>query len=153
MAAVVSLKEVVEEMDMIGEDYSAFLNLKTGELYGTTSEQISQAEERDDDELLDWEVEGIEKLGEILNSPDWLKLPERHSHDDYRIMERFCLDKCENPLQEKLLSAISGRGAFGRFKQAIHREGIQESWYAFRREWLSEEAAGWLELKGIEYKE
>ena len=46
-----------------------------------------------------------------------------------------------------------GAGRSGRFKEAIYRAGIQEAWYAFRRECLSEEAAGWLQVKGIVYKE
>ena len=50
------------------------------------------------------------------------------------------------------MTAISGRGAFRWFRHVIHRRGIKEAWYAFRREALAEEAAGWLEVEGIAYK-
>src|SRR5262249_27493741 len=146
MAAVVSLHAVVDEMEMLGgEEMHAFLNRQTGELYGGTTDLLTKAEEGDDEELLEWEVEGIDGLREVLESPDWLELPRRDSHEDYRIMERFCLEECQGRLQEDLLSAMTGRGAFRRFKDAIHRHGVHEAWYAFRRAWLTEEAREWLE--------
>jgi hypothetical protein len=151
MAAIVSLHDVVDEMEILGEGMHAFLNRQTGELYGGTAELLSKAEEGDED-LLGWEVEIVGRLREILTSPDWLELPRRHTHEDYRIMERFCLEHCEGRLQEELLSAITGRGAFGRFKDMIHRRGIHEAWYAFHRECLAEDAAKWLEAEEIVYK-
>jgi len=51
----------------------------------------------------------------------------------------------------RLLAAISGRGAFRRFKDVIHRHGVQEAWYAFRTTALEEDAAMWLEAHGIVY--
>ncbi len=151
MALPVSLADVVDEMEMLGEgDLRAFLDRQTAELYSGTDEQIAKAEENDDD-LLDWEVEVIDRLRDILESPDWLELPQRNSHEDYRIMERFCRERCEGLLQEELLSAITNRGAFGRFQDAIHRRGVQEAWYAFRRQRIEEEAREWLEAHGIAF--
>lgn len=151
MPLPVCLQAVVEEMELLGEGMHAFLNRQTGELFGGTDEQLAMAEDCDDDELLDWEVEIIQRLREVLDSPDWLELPRRHSHEDYRVMERFCLERCADSLQEELLTAIQGRGAFGRFKDAIHRRGIDEAWYAFRREALTEEAKAWLEAHEIAF--
>jgi hypothetical protein len=148
-----SLHAVVEVMEMVGGEggMHAYLNRQTGEIYGGTEDQIAKAEESDDDELLDWEVEMIHRLREVLESHDWLELPRRDSHEDYRIMERFCHERCEGRLQEELLSAITGRGAFGRFKEVIHRRGIQEAWFAFRREHIAEEAKAWLEAHEIAF--
>ncbi len=153
MEPVVSLNEVAGELDMISPEHQAFLNRQTGELRGAPTELLSSILEGDDEELFDWEVDVGKELREVLESPDWLKLPDRHSSESYRIMEQFCLEKCESPLQEKLLSAIQGRGAFRRFKDAVHWEGIQEAWYAFRDECLREEARDWLEAQGIAYRE
>jgi hypothetical protein len=129
----------------------AFVNRRTGELYGGTSELRHKAEEGDDEELLEWEVEMVTKLREVMGSEDWLELPPRETSEDYRIMERFCLECCEARVQEDLLSAISGRGAFGRFKDGIHRCGVQDQWYAFRRRALAENVARWLEAQGTAY--
>jgi hypothetical protein len=156
MPLPVSLHDVVEEMDMLGGEIGirSFLNRRTGEIYGGTPDQISAAEESDDaEEFPDWEAEVIRRLQEVLDSPDWLELPERDSREDYRIMERFCLERCEGFLQDELLSAITGRGAFRRFKDALHRHGIQEAWYAFRRQELAVEARAWLEANDIAFKE
>jgi hypothetical protein len=85
-------------------------------------------------------------------SPDWLELPRRDAREDYRLMERFCLERNEGPLQEELLAAIAGRGAFGRFKGVLHRRGIQDGWYAFRRERVAAEEQEWLERHGIAFE-
>jgi hypothetical protein len=152
MAVPVSLDAVVDEMEMLSEEgMHAFLNRQTGELYGGTADQLATAEESDDEDLPDWEVDIIQRLREILDSSDWLALPGRDAHADYRIMERFCLERCAGRLQEKLLSAITGRGAFRRFKDVVHQAGIAETWYAFRRELLAEEAIAWLEANNISY--
>jgi hypothetical protein len=151
MPAAVSLRALVDELEMLGQEMHGFVNRRTGELYGGTSELLHKAEESDDEELLDWEVEMVHKLREILESDDWLALPARDTAADYRIMERFCLECCEGRVQEDLLSAISGRGAFGRFKDGIVRWGVRDEWHQFRRQALAEEAAGWLEAHGIAY--
>jgi hypothetical protein len=152
MAAIVSLRAVADEMEILTAGMHVYLNRRTGEFHGGTDEQLAKAEEDDeDDALLTWEVEIVHKLREVLESPDWLELPARHTHEEYRLMERFCLERCEGRLQEELLSTISGRGAFGRFKDCIHRRGVQEDWYDFRRTELATEAAEWLEAQGIAY--
>jgi hypothetical protein len=71
---------------------------------------------------------------------------------DYRSMERFCLEHCEGRLQEELLAAITGRGAFGRFKDLIHRHGIQDAWHTFRRACVTEAARAWLAVHEIAYR-
>jgi hypothetical protein len=152
MAAVVSLRAVADEMDLLGDEMHAYLNRQTGELYSTTTELRQKAEEGDDEDLLGWETEIIAKLREVLESPDWLHLPRRDTRDDYRIMERFCLEPTEADLQDELLRAINGRGAFRWFRDVVHRRGIKEAWYAFRREALAEEAAECLEAEGIAYE-
>jgi hypothetical protein len=152
MSVSVSLSAVVDEMELLEDGMMhAFLNTKTGELYGGTEHQIGSIDE-DDDAFPDWEVEIIQRLREIVDSPDWVELPTRNSYDDYIIMEQFCRNRCEGPLQDELLSAIQGRGAFGRFKDAVVRHGIRDAWFAYRRECLEEEAKEWLEANDIPFK-
>jgi hypothetical protein len=162
--ASVSLRAVTDESELLGQGMRSFLNRQTGELYSTTDDLLSSVEEagieddedenedEDDDDLLDLEPEEVEKLREILGSPDWLELPTRDSHDDYRIMKAFCLERCEGDVQDELLRAISGRGAFRWFRDVIHRHGLTDAWYAFRREELAAEVAGWLEAHEIAYE-
>jgi hypothetical protein len=153
MADFVSLTAVIEEMEMVSQEgIHTFLNRQTGELYGGTADQLAKAEESDDQDLLDWEVEIIHRLREILESSDWLELPRRDTHADYRLMEQFCLERCDGRFQEELWSALSGRGAFRRFKDLIHQHGIHEAWYAFRREALAELAKAWLQAHAISFR-
>jgi hypothetical protein len=152
MSNLVSLHAVIDEMEMLSQEgMHAFLHRHTGELYGGTADQLAKAEESEDEDLLDWEVETIHRLREILESSAWLELPHRDSHADYRMMERFCLERCEGRFQEEFLLAITGRGAFRRFRDLIHQRGIWEAWYAFRRELLAEEAKAWLEAHAISF--
>ena len=55
-------------------------------------------------------------------------------------------------LRNELLYRIRGSGAFRRFKDAIHRYGIAEEWYAYREQVLEEIAVSWLEVRGIAYR-
>jgi hypothetical protein len=151
MAAVVSLRAVVDEIEVLPPEWRGFLNVRTGELYSASLDDLSNAEEGEDEELLDWEVEDVEKLRAVLASGDWVELPTRDSHEDYRIMERFCLERCEGGVQDELLRAIDGRGAFRYFRDTVRRHGIEKNWYAFRHEVVAEEVVGWLEANGIEY--
>jgi len=150
MAEGVSLGELVQEMEINGDAMTAFVNRRTGEIYSATDEVLSRAEDGDDAEL-DWEIEIFEKVKEILGSPDWITAPNRSSHEDYRIMERFCIECCEHDLQDELLSAITGRGAFGRFKDIIHQNGLQDGWHEFRRRVLTEDAKSWLTVNEIPF--
>jgi hypothetical protein len=155
MPNLVSLRAVANEMETLGEGMHAFLNRSTGELFSATDDMIEEAdsEDEDDEDLPGWEVESVKRLREILGSLQWLELPPLSSHEDHHIMERFCRERCEGDLQEELLSAIQGRGAFRRFKDLIHRRGVQDAWYAFRHERLTEEAKAWLEANKIAFEE
>ena len=66
-------------------------------------------------------------------------------------MREFCLT-VESPGQrERLLAAIHGNGAFGRFKTLAGEYGILHEWYAFQEEALREIARDWCEENGIPY--
>jgi hypothetical protein len=155
MPHLVSLHAVVDEMETLGEGTHVFLNRLTGELFSATDDMIDDAEseDEDDEDLPGWEVETVQRLREILGSDQWLELPRQSSHEDHHIMERFCRESCEGDVQEELLSAIQGRGAFRRFKDLVHRRGVQDAWYAFRQERLAEEAKAWLDTNEIAFEE
>ncbi|HNT44737.1 MAG TPA: UPF0158 family protein, partial [Syntrophorhabdaceae bacterium] len=54
-------------------------------------------------------------------------------------------------LKEDLLYTIDGRGAFRRFKDAIHRLGIEKDWFKYRDGRLKELAVDWLKANGIPF--
>jgi hypothetical protein len=152
MKVIVSIKDVVNEMDVLSDEYSAFLNRHTGELVTLSNEEISAAEEDDNiDEYPEWQQDMILKAKEVINSDDYLPLPNKFEIHEYHIMEKFCHTIEDDKIRWNLLDKIRGRGAFSRFKNAIQMNGIEEEWYRFRQEELEKIAIDWLEVNQISY--
>jgi hypothetical protein len=62
-------------------------------------------------------------------------------------------DTVHNPRKQKQLEiALSGRGAFRRFKDAVYREDVEEAWYAFRDRRYLEFARDWCDENQIPYE-
>ncbi len=152
MKAIVSIKDVVKEMDVLSDEHSAFLNRHTGELVTLSNEEISAAEEDDNiDEYPEWQQDMIINAKEVINSDDYLALPSKFEIHEYHIMEEFCYTVEDDNIRENLSDKIRGRGAFSRFKNAIRMNGIEEEWYRFRQEKLEKIAIDWLEANQISY--
>jgi hypothetical protein len=151
-SVVVSLEDVVMEMDLPNDDWSAYLNRRTGELVTVTEEDQGLVEgEEDTEDLPDWQRERLPKVREALESDDFLPLPSKFDIHEYRIMERFSLEVENADVREALLQAIRGRGAFRRFKEVIHERGVTEAWYTYRQQAFEDIAIDWLEANGIAY--
>lgn len=152
MAAKVSLKLVVGELDALTDETSAYLNRVTGELYALGDEEAGLIEDGvDASELPEWLVDEVPKIREVLDSEDWLALPTRFDIHEWAIMDGFARSLADSELRDELLTAIRGRGAFRSFKDAVHRHGIQQDWYDHRAAALGRIAADWLEAHGVEY--
>jgi hypothetical protein len=152
MKAIVSIKDVVNEMDGLSDEHSAFLNRCTGELVTLSMEELSIAEEDDNiDEYPEWQREMIIKAKEVISSDDYLPLPDKFDINGYHIMEAFCRWVGNDKIRGILLDKIRGRGAFRRFKDAIRMNGIEDEWHRFRQEELEKIAINWLEVNNISY--
>lgn len=148
----VKLQDVVEAMDMVGDEMSAYLNKHTGELIPITSEELSAAEEEEDlADYPEWQHESILKAREIIDSEDWLELPAKDDIHDYAIMEEFCRSIADPELSERLLNAIRGSGAFSRFRGALEALDRRQEWYDFRAVALEQIAVEWLDDHHIPY--
>lgn len=152
MAAVVSLKKVVDEIDMLFNDaWTAYLNRRTGETYTVTEEGAAAVDDPDGPDAEDWQAE-VPKILEVMESDDWIALPSKFDLHEYGIMKRFCLELDDEAKREELLNAIAGRGAFRFFKSVIYRHGIQQQWYDYRDKEIERFVADWLEAQGIAYE-
>jgi hypothetical protein len=153
MPATVSLKKVVDEIELLLDDtWTAYLNRHTGELYTVTVEQADAVDDPDDSSLEDWQREDLPKVREILESGDWLALPTKFDLHEYQIMKAFSLAHADEDQREQLLEAISGRGAFRFFKNLVHRWGIQQQWYDYRNREIERIVADWLDAQEIAYE-
>lgn len=97
----------------------------------------------------DWSVLSEEE-GDELEDPDkWLWVHCEGSRDGYRDMERFIETVTDPGRADRLDIAITGRGAFRRFKDVLARwPGELERWYAFSTERQYGRARAWLANAG-----
>jgi hypothetical protein len=151
----VKLQAVVDEMDILDDEMTAYINKKTGELYAVTDEDQQYVEDGydDNDFIPDWQREILPKVREVLESEDFVPLPDNHEINDYSIMERYCYGIDDAALQEKLLHAISGKGAFSRFKDLIYQKDLQDDWYRYRNQALKDIAVDFLREEGIAFED
>lgn len=92
------------------------------------------------------------KIRAALESDRFLELPDRFEIHEWSIMERFSRAQNIERIRSELLNAIRGAGAFRAFRSAIHRLGIEQSWYQFRDQALEEIARSWLEEHKLQYR-
>jgi len=155
MTQVVSLLDVVGEIQIQNDESAAYINRETGELCSIENEVMSEIEEGLDvaelDESYGWERDYFQKAAEIFGSEDWLKLPRKRDMHDWKIMEDFCYECTSGKTQERLLRAISGRGAFRMFRDSLS-DAQEKEWYRFRDHAYGKVASEWLEENGIEFK-
>ena len=106
--------------------------------------------------LKDWEL--IKRPGDSdeiydrLDEHGFYRLPTSFDIRDYDIMDAF-VDTLSGTRREKLLTAISGRGAFGNFKNQIRALGIQQQWYDFQAAVYKRKAIEWCEENELEWEE
>jgi uncharacterized protein UPF0158 len=165
MTAAVSLRDLVDELQMLPNEWNAYLNKVTGKIITVTDDDVAMvemdsefAEEMEagnDDigsEVSGLETEHYQEVKRVLASdPDYLKLPSRFEIHEYEIMERFCRSYPNGKVSDILLGKIRGSGAFRRFKDTIYQYGIEDDWFQYRDEAYKEIAIAWLESHGIAY--
>ena len=165
MTVTVSLRDLVDELQMLPNESTAYLNKVTGKIIALTDDIVAMAEI---DNQIEEELEDV--TGDVVNEapdleaayyqevkrvlafdPDYLKLPSRFEIHEYEIMERFCLSIPDGEVSDVLLGKIRGSGAFRRFKEAIYQYEIENDWFQYRDEAYKEIAIAWLESKDIAY--
>jgi len=144
MTVVVSLRDFVDEMQMLSDEEHAYLNKVTGELTTITNDDIAVIESGDDwRDYPEWQQSEFQNAKEVLSSDDYVELPSKFEIHEYKMMERFCLSISDEKIRYVLLSKIHGSGAFHRFKETIYRVGIEEDWFRFKDNAYKEMAIAW----------
>src|SRR5258705_8423847 len=158
MPLPVKLADVVEHLSLVSDDVAVYLNKQTGEFVVLTPDDDLGFEDEDDfaeaesSEDPDWLKEQDEEFQEerklrrdILNSGDYVPLPDKFDIHEWQIMDDFCRSLRNVRVGDELGELIRGRGAFGRFHSALERFGIENDWYGFRDAVFSEIAVLWLD--------
>jgi hypothetical protein len=152
MAAIVSLRDVIDEMEMMSDEATSHINRKTGELITITKEMFNLADDPDEAGTCRMAERALPKVREVTASEDLIPLPSKFDIHEWSIMERFARSVIDEDVRDELKAALHGRGAFGRFTDALHRRGIADAWYRYRDAALEEIAVEFLETNGITYQ-
>ena len=86
----VSLRDVVDALDMASDTLSSYLNRKTGEVVSLTEDIMMMAQDEEDlYDVPEWAREEVRRAREVMDSDDYIGLPGRYEIDEYRTMEDF----------------------------------------------------------------
>ncbi|NLT28970.1 MAG: hypothetical protein GXX86_00715 [Propionibacterium sp.] len=118
------------------------IDLRTGNLY--SQDEIDQFAWTDPEDLPAW----AEPIDIEENPDDWLAFDSRGSRDGYRDMEYFIATVEGEKLAERLSRAISGRGAFRRFRDVVFDTPEEARWNAVSSDRRLGRAREWLALEG-----
>jgi hypothetical protein len=130
-------EEIAAAMDDNSYEHKWYLDIQN-------EETILVSDYSDDDPELS------ESIEEGYNER-FFSIPQRESREGWEQMERFIhsLDDKDEQTPDLLQNAISGRGAFGRFKDALYRTGLNERWFEFKGREDRKETLEWLQSLGL----
>jgi hypothetical protein len=147
---------------------TAYLNTETGAVVFVEDYTSHQLEELlTDEETLEATLETIQAQPDLDDSTraqlmdaaqvEWefggryATIPKQDSREGYRDMEEFIWALDDDHLREVLETAIQGRGAFRRFRDALYRHPDTEAaWFAFRDARERNRMIDWLASINIE---
>jgi hypothetical protein len=116
-------------------DTDSYLDLATGRVLTITSGDPEAALNR-------------QQVSE--NIRNYLRVEPASSREQYRWMEKFVGSVTDEPLRERLIISIDGKGAFRRFKDVLLAYPAErERWFTYRAELLHWHIQTWLEQHDI----
>jgi len=168
----VDFDEIQKAMeDVVRDTFDYFLDLETGEVVSLSEEivrelrvrlsddefehigdEIEYVEFDEEPEIPDWMTDEMEMILEILldESERYKRIPERAKSVAYQSMNEF-IDTIEDPmLKEELSSALNGKGAFRKFKDALIKVPRERKrWHGYNAKTMKKESVEWLRSLGI----
>ena len=150
----VNLKELAEQMDFMLDEWSYFVNKSTGEIVSVEDRHLGFAEDPEaiSERIAEWEHDAIQEASELLDKwEELIRFPEKYELNEYGMMEDFILTVRDAHIRGCLENAISGRGAFRRFKDTADRFNMIDNWYEFKNQALLAYAKKWCDENGLQY--
>ena len=138
MAMKVKLNDVIEAIDCVNDEIQYFYSTKTEEILMVWEGMVNGEDAPD---LIE-EIEG--------SLDEYIILPGQYEIDEYSMMEEFIDSLPEGYKQDKLYDAISGRGAFRRFKDEVYELGLEQKWYKYRDSEYEKLVIEWCEKNSLE---
>ncbi len=169
----VNFDEIQKAMeDVVRDTFDYFLDIETGEVMTFSEEILREVKERlyeEDAEEIEEDIEYVE-FDQEPEIPDWMedevelaleilfdtkekypRIPERGSTAAYQSMAGF-IETIDDPvLRGKLSAALTGKGAFRRFKDVLlDYPKERKAWHGYNAKAMKKEILGWLGSIGIE---
>lgn len=168
----VDMAELAIALDEHSFQMHYYLDLETGEVIMITDEIASRLQEiyaEIHDQAGASDV-SLEEYLQELDDRDWqkemlldadrvergyhtryIRVEPDNPYSGYNDMEDFIVTVEDADLCRRLARAIQGRGAFGRFKDLLHRHpDVLEQWYTFQDERHQRRLYDWLAAHDIE---
>ena len=92
-----------------------------------------------------------QQIQNVTDKDRYLQVPHAVPRDGFRDMERFIETIKDGVLNQLLITAVNGKGAFRRFKDVLHDYPQErERWFRFQADRLQQRILEWLDSEGIE---
>ena len=111
--------------------------------------------EKEDTVMLSPYSDDYSQVSDMIDEDEddrFIRLPTQREINEYGMMEEFVSGVRNDSQRAALETAISGRGAFRRFKDTVIRFGIEKKWYAFRDKEYLRVAREWCEENDVAYE-
>jgi len=151
----VSLDELVGEIEIDLDDTFTYIDVTTGEVITLTSDEIQAAEDEQPlEDFPEWQRANIERAYSILEDEQgkFADFTLRNDYNEYELMEEFIRTVEDDNINEALSAAITGKGAFRRFKDQTIEFGMDKQWYAYKEKKIKEFVIEWCVEHDIELK-
>lgn len=149
---IVSLKEVIDALDLQSDELTSYLDPETGEIITFNEEEAGIARSGEWERQPEWMRESLPKIKRALEDDRMIELPDRAHIDEWRMMRDFAEAQDSRKATSELLDAIQGSGAFRSFKRAIERLDLEQAWYKYRETAFERVARNWLAEHKLAYQ-
>jgi len=152
MPAVISLRDIIEALDLQSDELCSYLDPDSGEIITFNEEEANYARRGNWEKAPEWMRDFLPKIKRALEDERMLELPDRVHIDEWRMMQDFAdeLDNCH--CRAELSNAARGAGAFRLFRRTVQRLGIEKEWYHYREQAMERVARDWLEENHLQYR-
>jgi len=153
---MIKLDDIIEALELDFNELNYFYDVANRCVVMITDEEFGYAEgEKALSNLPEWQRESVELAEKIMYSSidEFIRLPDKHDLNEYRIMEHFIRTLELGQVRDELWNAIEGKGAFRRFKNQVIYYALDQEWYKYRDEAFMTFAKEWCESYNIVYEE
>lgn len=160
MNPTAKLSELVEPLCFSTDfEHEVYFDRQTAEIViieRSLLDAVEAGDEADPEESLpNWQKRQIEIAKALLEDgrSRFIDPPDKVEFNEYQHMENFIETIGDPHIAGQLSRAIRGRGAFGRFKDALGRFGLENRWYRYLDQAMKEFAIEWAKDNDVPYED